>query len=72
MIDLEKTKMRDCPFCGGKPWIDYDPETKKTFVSCRECGARTVGVDENDRSMFQTDDEAIAFVIGAWERTPED
>ena len=35
----EETKLKPCPFCGGKPVIYKSISDRKAWVMCSECGA---------------------------------
>ena len=35
----EETKLKPCPFCGGKPVIYKSMPDRRAWVMCSECGA---------------------------------
>ena len=47
--------LRHCPFCNGEPEFDDSREcyghgdyAEETFVVCKSCGSRTMGISDHD------------------------
>lgn len=38
--DIKETKLKYCPFCGGKATLRKSEETKLYHIACFECGCR--------------------------------
>lgn len=78
-----KNELSKCPFCGGSAGVIYDVVGNFAYVECNECHARSRIAKVNkgakvklsikeDCPTMQTAEEAVAFVMGAWERRPND
>lgn len=65
-------KLSECPFCGGRPLIEYNEEKCVVFVECQECHAKSKYAKVSKIPTFETIDEASAYVVGAWERRPKE
>lgn len=66
-------KLKTCPFCGGKPYLEESSRgfangnsTHVCFVRCKECNARSPRVDLAEFNCSSSSAEAIALVTEAW------
>lgn len=65
---LKINSLSKCPFCGGDALFDCDITGKTRWVECKKCHAKTRTVTVKNQYIFETEDEADAFLLGAWER----
>lgn len=66
-------KVKTCPFCGGKPYLEssqrgyVDGEsTKVCYVRCRKCNARSPRLNIKDFGHTSRSVEAIEKVVEMW------
>lgn len=71
-------KIKACPFCGGKPYIEESQRgfingqsTKVCFIRCKWCNARSPRVDLADYGCTSYSSEAIKDVVEAWNKRAE-
>ena len=61
-------KLSKCPHCGGDALFDCKDYGAVVWVECSECHARSRTARVSKTPTFTTQDDAYAFVYGAWER----
>lgn len=59
-------KLRDCPFCGGKMWLDYD--TRTGMFGPEGDHKKGCFIGSTDFRDFSSEFEAINM----WNKTPKD
>ena len=65
----KKPTIKDCPCCGGKPYLHHENLGRTVWVQCIECGIQTPKYDEDDiASSYSGAQKAIK----TWNRRPND
>ena len=72
-------KLKPCPFCGGKPYLETNHRafikaktTKVAFVRCRNCEARTQRFELEAFGCTSRSSAANEKAIEAWNRRVEE
>ena len=71
-------KVKACPFCGGKPFVELgsrafiEGRTEKVcFVRCKWCNARSSRVRLSDYGVTSQSKDAFNDVIEMWNKRAE-
>lgn len=66
-------KIKSCPFCGGKPYLERSQRgfvngvsTRVCFVRCKKCNARSPRLDLHDYGHTSHSLQALEDVIEMW------